>query len=1085
MNVQLWYGPWADEPLRAAASELRERLCRCVGPDLLIAVGGSVLGWPVDLALFTSEALLVVRLLRTNGPLTGSGRGHWHSPQGPLAPERPNPVRDLLLARLALLDLLAEQTPVVLGREGDALAWNQAHGRVALFPQLDRRSQLTADVPPKLCRILGFDQLVSEIPRLRPTHAPVPLASVERLLAEGLGLRPDGEPPPAPAGCALCTLHQHPCNLHRLRGTVRAVQPIREGVRLTLQTDDYWTVSLALFSPWNTLAPALEQLCREKSPPVVVAHHLRAGGQGGRLSLSAGSQSLVIVAPELLIDVSAVAEMASCPLAYVIHQFEPKAPSAASVRGKVVHSALRRVVQGEGAAAALAGALQECERDLVFAGLNTADAQTEATPHVSRLATVLGGQPGETETTVSNLLLGLSGRVDALWEAEAGTLRLVELKTGKPTPWGQPRPNHRLQAQLYAACLWQAGRLTFDQTRIELVYTGDEEAVVLSTPLSWTELRQAILTRNEAALFDLTGTPLGEARRCQPCPRFRAEQCAFYADLLGYAPQLLTPNRDRLTFRRWVAALRRDAALQARSELGISRRSVGERVIDGTCFRIEAIEDGGLDASGRWRARLRGRNLSRFRAADRALLVADRTPDRQVSAEIDGCGPDWIDVVADAPAPWATRLEPAGTRSLLQGVFQGLIGWLRAEERLRRLVAGELTPRFGPLPPPDPELDRFQQDAAQRALAACDYLLIWGPPGSGKTRTIARIARTQPGRVLLAAFTNQAVDNLALALLSAGQEQLLVLGRATRSHSELERHTLDALRGEAAIRTALASCPIVLATAAQVASGRYDQALGGTPPFDLVILDEATQLTEPAALGVLRLGKRFVLVGDHKQLAPIVADPTAELGRSLFERLWEEPAAAAARVMLARQYRMREAIAAFSAQQWYEGQLETDPSAEAQPPVVPPAPRWSAVWQRGPAVLVEAPPEQEGEVVATLVAEALQAGLAPEQVGVVAPYRQQVTALAGQLAQASLPRAVVVDTVDRFQGSERDCIILATGDPRRGDLLADERRLNVALTRARRQLFIVGQASRLMAVPVTAELLQFFRQRGWVVTLGE
>jgi DNA replication ATP-dependent helicase Dna2 len=410
---------------------------------------------------------------------------------------------------------------------------------------------------------------------------------------------------------------------------------------------------------------------------------------------------------------------------------------------------------------------------------------------------------------------------------------------------------------------------------------------------------------------------------------------------------------------------------------------------------------------------------------------------------------------------------------LLQGLFQGLTGWLRSEERLRRLVAGDREPTFRPLPPPDPTLDEYQQRAAALALAAEDYALIWGPPGAGKTRTIARIVRAAERRVLLAALTNQAVDNLALALLADGQDRLLILGRSNRSHSVLDRFTLDAVGDDLdQIRATLAEIPVVLATAHQVASGRYDRAFGGTPPFELVILDEATQLTEPAALGVLRLGRAFVLVGDHKQLAPIVADANSELARSLFDRLWDHPASAGARAQLSRQYRMRAAIAAFSARRWYEGRLETAPSAEAQPPIFAPGSRWPALWDETPAVLAAVSADREALVVATLVRDALQAGLRPEQIGVVAPYRQQVAAICALLAD--VPDPPLVDTVDRFQGSERECIILATGAGRPGELLADERRLNVALTRAKRKLIVVGDPRLLRRQPATAALVDHF-----------
>ncbi|MCS6802673.1 MAG: AAA domain-containing protein [Chloroflexota bacterium] len=1082
MEPGIWVGERADETLLAAARALWAELPPGRRAATRIAAGFSALGWPIDLAIFTDTALAVVHLVPASGPLVARRAGLWHSGGAPILPDRPNPLLSLRLARLALLERLAERSPAVLGRAGDALVWDRAAGLVAIAPTLPAGSAIALGVPPRDCRVIGLDRLAGTVLRLRPLHEPVDPLALDRLLHEGLGLQPVGGRAEA-AGCFLCTLVSRRCDLHRLRGIVVDLRQTN-GVHLTIQTEDQWTLALYLNDPWTPLGAGIDRLLAAGAPPAIVAHHLAARVRDGRVAFAAGKDSLVVVAPEVLVDVTAVAEMAQCPLAYVVHQFEPKSPSEDSVRGKVVHAALRRLVRGETPADALVEAARESTRDLAFANVTLDAVLAGARDHVAKIAPVVAGQPGETETAVSNPQLGIAGRVDAVWERDGQVERVLELKTGRPAPALAARPNHRLQAQLYAASLWNAGRLDLAQATVQVAYTGGEELVAVDVRTDWPAIRQAVFVRNEAVLFDLTGQPLGELKRCSTCPRFLQDRCQFYADLLGYAPTLTTADSDRQTFRQWVAALRREAALEARSQLGASRRSLNARVEDGSCFRIDSIAEEEIISDGRWRARLRGRNISRFRVADRATLASDDPLGPRVDAAIEEVAADGIDVLADAPAPWATRLEPAASGTLLQGVFQGLTGWLRADDRLRRLVAGERLPRFGPRPARDPALDEYQQQAAAAALAAEDYALIWGPPGTGKTRTIARIVRAAGRRVLLAALTNQAVDNLALALLADGQQQLLIIGRPNRSHRSLLPFTLDAFGDQLdRIRDALAQTPVVLTTAHQVASGRYDQAFGGAPPFDLVILDEATQLTEPAALGVLRLGRAFVLVGDHKQLAPIVADPDSALARSLFDRLWAHPASAEARVMLARQYRMRAAIAEFPAQRWYEGRLETAPSAEAQPSILVPASRWPALWGEAPAVFAAAPADREADIVVTLVRDALRAGLSPDQIGVVSPYRQQVAELYHRLDDLKEPP--LVDTVDRFQGSERDCIILAADASRPGDLLADERRLNVALTRARRKLIVVGDPDRLRRYPAAAALIDHFAQRGTLVSLSD
>jgi regulator of nonsense transcripts 1 len=243
--------------------------------------------------------------------------------------------------------------------------------------------------------------------------------------------------------------------------------------------------------------------------------------------------------------------------------------------------------------------------------------------------------------------------------------------------------------------------------------------------------------------------------------------------------------------------------------------------------------------------------------------------------------------------------------------------------------------------------------------------------------------------------------------------------------------------------------------------------------FSRVLIDEATQATEPATLVPLVRGARqVVLVGDHRQLPPTVISQRAErggLGRSLFERLVEmgiEPH------LLRIQYRMHPSISLFPNQQFYEGRLEDGVEASQRP-----APRgmlWPD-WDTPMAFL----PVQEGEVrspdgnskenpaeaswVSRILEQLLDGGeLEMSDIGIITPYAGQVRAIRDSIQERL--ESVEVRTVDGYQGREKEVIIFScvrSNSEGNVGFLADSRRLNVALTRAKRGLIVIGDPETL------------------------
>jgi ATP-dependent RNA/DNA helicase IGHMBP2 len=392
-------------------------------------------------------------------------------------------------------------------------------------------------------------------------------------------------------------------------------------------------------------------------------------------------------------------------------------------------------------------------------------------------------------------------------------------------------------------------------------------------------------------------------------------------------------------------------------------------------------------------------------------------------------------------------------------------------------------------------------------------------------------------KVLACAPSNLAVDNL-LERLVRWDERAIRLGHPARVLPELQEHTLDLLvdaHPDVAIARRLireasqlyakadrftrakplpgarqqmrAEARDLLADArrieAQVAEHLLDSAtvvcatltgldnqMLGEREFDLVVIDEAAQAVEPTCwIPLLRSG-RLVLAGDHCQLPPtIVSNEAAREGLavSLMERLIRELGSGISQ-RLTTQYRMHEAIMGFSSEAFYEGTLVADASVQghllsdvpeviANPVTGTPL---SFIDTAGAGYDEELEPDgesrrnpAEAEIVARQVQELIDAGVAARDIAVITPYAAQVRLLRDQLAIDGLE----IDTVDGFQGREKEAVVISLVRANaKGEIgfLADTRRMNVALTRARRKLIVIGDSATIGGHAFYHALLEYF-----------
>lgn len=412
--------------------------------------------------------------------------------------------------------------------------------------------------------------------------------------------------------------------------------------------------------------------------------------------------------------------------------------------------------------------------------------------------------------------------------------------------------------------------------------------------------------------------------------------------------------------------------------------------------------------------------------------------------------------------------------------------------------------------------------------------LIQGPPGTGKTVTSATIiyhlSQLHKHKILVCAPSNVAVDHLAEKLHAIGIHVVRLTAKLREDvesavsdlslHKQVQKNApaklqkllrLKEAAGELSaenarvLATGLRKVENKLLERAEVVCctcvGAGDFRLSGFR-FRTVLIDESTQATEPEVLiPIVKGAKQVILVGDHQQLGPVILDKNAGeagLKQSLFERLI---ALGHVPVRLEVQYRMNPALSEFSSNMFYEGLLQNGVTLDDRtwrgssfPWPVPECPMmfWAnygkeEISSSGNSFLNRV----EAMNVEKIITRLFRDGISPQQIGVVTPYEGQRAYIVQYMQMNSLiveKRAqyaeVEVASVDAFQGREKDFIILLcvrANDERVIGFLKDPRRLNVALTRGKYGMVVLGNPRSLSRNRLWNYLLVHFRERGCLV----
>ncbi len=463
-------------------------------------------------------------------------------------------------------------------------------------------------------------------------------------------------------------------------------------------------------------------------------------------------------------------------------------------------------------------------------------------------------------------------------------------------------------------------------------------------------------------------------------------------------------------------------------------------------------------------------------------------------------------------------------------LVRGVYSFLSAPKHRRDLILLRRHPLVDGTLAPKGEYGSFGE-LAVRVRQARELFLIIGPPGTGKTsfgmfNTLSEELLHDGTDIAVMSYTNRAVDEICGKL--AGNVDFVRIGNAAACPAAYVPYLFDRrvsnCRNMAEVETLVADTRVFVGTTTAFNSA---QQLFRRKKFSLAIIDEASQILEPHLLGLFSAMhgnvpaiERFVLIGDHKQLPAVVqqrmdesavTDPLLlEAGLkdcrlSFFERMLsryaDDPSVA---FMLTRQGRMHEDVADFPNRMFYGGRLCTVPLPHQTAPL-PDVPKDADPLTRlvlthrvlfmSSDIPTDSPSDKVNTVEARMIAETVTRIYAVEKdcfdaldtIGVIVPYRNQIAAVRNAIDKHGIRelRGITIDTVERYQGSQRRYIIYGftvqkhyqlrflAGNTFVEDGRLVDRKLNVAMTRAKEHLIMVGNAGLLSVNPLFRELIEY------------
>ncbi len=485
-------------------------------------------------------------------------------------------------------------------------------------------------------------------------------------------------------------------------------------------------------------------------------------------------------------------------------------------------------------------------------------------------------------------------------------------------------------------------------------------------------------------------------------------------------------------------------------------------------------------------------NDSRFREGDLVLLHRDNPRDpNSLHFDLQYDGETDLEIslirgneyfLTSQPDDWIMDQDWFDASSFYLDALSAVADSNLGRSTILPLLQGSLTPKidYARYKRAQEELQNAGLNASQVEAVALSYAtdllhLIQGPPGTGKTLMLAHLAHllVQDGqRVFVTGLTHRAIHN-ALNKIPAVDSTIPVCkigdGRHIDDLDVCNYETFAESRfGENNGGYVIGATPFA----------RQSKRLSGVE-FDVVLFDEASQITLPLAIMGMLAGSKYVFIGDENQLPPVTSFSTSEASQtSIFNYL----AGRGNETMLDVTYRLNDVLTAWPSRTFYNNELKSsEDAAKRRLNLSTETTPWDFVLDPdSPAVFLDLCHENttvrsriEADVVLDLVLSLLMRDVSPEEIGVVVPYRAQSRLIRSlirrNLQDSEIANRLVVDTVERMQGQEREVIIVsfATASAKFASQIADflfqPQRLNVAVTRPRTKLILVGSHNMLNA----------------------
>ena len=497
-----------------------------------------------------------------------------------------------------------------------------------------------------------------------------------------------------------------------------------------------------------------------------------------------------------------------------------------------------------------------------------------------------------------------------------------------------------------------------------------------------------------------------------------------------------------------------------------------------------------------------------FKEGDRVIIRTAHGAEREGTLlRGEGGARRWLIKLREEGVLGPGTIRPQPITAVVEVQQRTLNGFPAGDISLRRVAAlliapdEVLPPGIGELRPFDERLNPSQQQAVRSAvnLFPGSMVLVQGPPGTGKTTSIVEtvrqlVARDPNVRILMTSHANTAVDNAQERLQGLDSLRMVRIAEPEKVDPKFRASIVEA--DDPRVRNA----HVVFGTVNRIALAAKEAEM-----FDWLILDEANKVRFTETLPLLRLAPRWLLVGDHRQLPPVLDESAAAFpvdddeakamvrDASFFELSWAVLPETNL-VMLDEQYRMAAPIGSYVSVASYDGRLRNSPEMAALRSPLPWPFNRNLTWltirgreKKGGSGSISN--RAEIEAVGRVVRHLQRLGLEQLRVAVIAMYQDQVTQLRRELRMVALP-GLAVDSVAAFEGEEADVVLLSlvrSNEAERIGFLKKAQRLNVAISRAKQLLVVVGDIETMTGregQDLYRPLLEHVEREGRVAGIG-